>query len=122
MGVGTWLTEEVTFDSTGKLTSNGTWDYKPPCTKDIPLEFNVTLLKNNPNIVGILGSKATAEPPMILSNSVHFALRRTIELARLDRGLSPTDAGTFVLNTPATAERVLDIIGTVPNKDFVLKM
>jgi hypothetical protein len=59
---------------------------------------------------------------MILSNSVHFALRRTIELARLDRGLSPTDAGTFVLNTPATAERVLDIIGTVPNKDFVLKM
>lgn len=122
MGVGTWLTEEVTFDSTGKLTSNGTWDYKPPCTKDIPLEFNVTLLKNNPNIVGILGSKATAEPPMILSNSVHFALRRTIELARLDRGLSPTDAGTFVLNTPATAERVLDIIGTVPNKDFALKM
>tara|TARA_B110000090_G_scaffold170981_1_gene190852 strand:- start:122 stop:2521 length:2400 start_codon:yes stop_codon:yes gene_type:complete len=120
MGIGTWLTEAVTFDSTsGKLTSNGTWEYKPPCSKDIPLEFNVRLLKDNPNVVGILSSKATAEPPMVLTNSVHFALRRCIELARLDRGLANVDARTFALNAPATAEHVVGVIGTVPTKEFV---
>ena len=123
MGIGTWLTEEVTFDATtGKLTSNGTWEYKPPCSKDIPMEFNVSLLKDNPNVVGILGSKATAEPPMILSNSVYFAVRRCIELARLDRGLEAREAGTFVLNVPATAERVVAVIGSVPCDEFVLEL
>lgn len=32
-------------------------EYKPPCSKDIPIEFNVTLLKNAPNPLGILRSK-----------------------------------------------------------------
>jgi len=123
MGIGTWLTEEAVHDPmTGKLTTNGTWEYKPPCSKDIPLEFNVSLLKDNPNVEGILGSKATAEPPMILSNTVHFALRRCIELARLDNGLSKKEAGTFVMDVPATAERVVAAIGTVAANDFVLEL
>lgn len=32
-------------------------EYKPACSKDIPIEFNVTLLKNAPNPLGILRSK-----------------------------------------------------------------
>ena len=123
MGIGTWLTEETTYDEiSGKLTSNGTWDYKPPCSKDIPLELNVTLLKDNPNVEGILGAKATAEPPMILTNSVYFAVRRCIELGRLENGLAPKNAGTFELDAPATAERVVALVGSDPMKDFVLEL
>ena len=32
-------------------------EYKPPSTKDIPIDFRVDLLKNAPNPIGILGSK-----------------------------------------------------------------
>ncbi len=126
MGIGSWMTEEARADdargaaSTGRLLSNGTWDYKPPCSKDIPLEFNVALLKDNPNVAGILGSKATAEPPMILSSTVFLALRRCVEEARLARGLGASAAADFDLHAPATAERLLAAIANDPDKDFVL--
>jgi xanthine dehydrogenase/oxidase len=32
-------------------------EYKPPSSKDIPIDFRVTLLKNAPNPKGILSSK-----------------------------------------------------------------
>jgi hypothetical protein len=32
-------------------------DYHPPFSKDIPIDFRVTLLKDAPNPLGILGSK-----------------------------------------------------------------
>jgi len=120
MGIGTWLTEEASLDEKGGLIQNGTWEYKPPCSKDIPLSFNCTLLRNNPNVEGILGSKATAEPPMILTNSVYFALRKCIAEARMANGMAASDARTFVLGAPATAERVLAAIGTDPASDFRL--
>ena len=34
MGLGYWLSEEILFDSkTGRLTTDGTWEYKPPSVK-----------------------------------------------------------------------------------------
>ena len=58
MGVGYYTTEEIRYDDrTGVLLSQGTWEYKPPTVGDIPLQLNVTLLKNNPNPVGVLSSK-----------------------------------------------------------------
>ena len=32
-------------------------EYNPPCSKDIPIDFRVELLKNAPNPLGVLGSK-----------------------------------------------------------------
>ena len=32
-------------------------EYKPPSSKDIPIDLRVELLKNAPNPVGFLGSK-----------------------------------------------------------------
>ena len=32
-------------------------EYKPPASKDIPIDFRIALLKNAPNPIGILGSK-----------------------------------------------------------------
>jgi hypothetical protein len=34
MGLGYWLSEEILFDrKTGRLTTDGTWEYKPPSVK-----------------------------------------------------------------------------------------
>jgi len=35
-------------------------EYKPPSSKDIPIDFRVDLLKNAPNPIGILGSKGVS--------------------------------------------------------------
>ena len=56
--------------------------------QDIPIEWNVELLKNAPNPMGTLRSKAVGEPPMVMSYSVVNALQRAVESARLDRGFT----------------------------------
>ena len=35
MGVGNVTTEELVFDENGRLLIDGTWEYKPPCSKSI---------------------------------------------------------------------------------------
>ncbi|KAL3680391.1 hypothetical protein R1sor_023347 [Riccia sorocarpa] len=57
-GLGYFLHEEFLFDrDSGKLLTNSTWDYKPPSSKDIPLDFRASLLHNSDNPMGILRSK-----------------------------------------------------------------
>ncbi|XP_052261039.1 uncharacterized protein LOC127865162 isoform X4 [Dreissena polymorpha] len=101
MGIGYWLLEESIYDQTsGAYLTNGTWDYKPPTAKDIPADFRVTLLKDAPNPVGILRSKACGEPPLCMSCSVLFALKHAVEEARKETGQDEY----FPLNGPATVE------------------
>ena len=58
MGLGYFTSEELKYDKkTGKLVTFNTWRYKPPTTKDIPVDFRVRILKNAPNPVGVLRSK-----------------------------------------------------------------
>jgi len=101
-GLGLHLTEEVIFDSTGVLITNGTWEYKPPSAMDIPIHMNVSLLKNSANQRGVLGSKAVGEPPLCLSCVVVFALYQAVAAARSDIGMS----GYFQLDSPCTVEKV----------------
>lgn len=42
-GLGYVLTEEMLYTDDGAVFSNGTWEYKPPCSKTIPQVFNATL-------------------------------------------------------------------------------
>ena len=101
MGMGFWLTEKIKYDpETGALLTNGTWEYKPPASKDIPVDMRVTFLNNNPNPLGVLGSKCVGEPPLCLTSSVLFAVKRAIEAARSDM----RQDGFFVLNAPATVD------------------
>jgi xanthine dehydrogenase/oxidase len=44
-GVGCLTTEEMLYSEDGRVISDGTWEYKPPCSKTIPQKFNVYLLK-----------------------------------------------------------------------------
>ncbi|XP_033731118.1 xanthine dehydrogenase-like [Pecten maximus] len=103
MGLGYWLTEELKNDpATGALLTNSTWEYKPPLCKDIPIDFRVHLLKNAPNPVGILRSKASGEPPLCMSCSALFALRHAAEAARAEIGQNTF----FPLSAPATVEKI----------------
>ena len=110
MGLGYFLTESVKHESDGTLFTNGTWEYKPPMIADIPSVFNVTLLKDAPNDAGILRSKATGEPPYIITNSVYFATKMAISSARKD--VSGENV-SFDLPVPATVE--LRQLACLPN-------
>ncbi|PVD33597.1 hypothetical protein C0Q70_04854 [Pomacea canaliculata] len=87
MGLGCHLLEDSKFDPrTGVLLTDGTWEYKPPLPKDLPIDFRVNLLRNAPNPLGVLRSKATGEPPVVLSSSALFAIKRCVEAARAEMG------------------------------------
>ena len=96
-----WLTsEELVWDSKGKLTTNNTASYKIPAIGDTPISFNVELLPKSPNMEAtIFHSKAVGEPPLMLAISVWSALRDAISSISNYR-ISPR------LDTPATPERV----------------
>ena len=94
-GVGYVTTENVLYDKNGKLTTQNTWRYKPPCSKTIPEKLNVFLLKymksGNPNLpeldkYGVKSSKSTGEPPLVLASTVFFAIKSAIMSARQDHG------------------------------------
>jgi len=109
MGIGLWTSEKITYDpTTGEKLTNGTWHYKPPLNRDIPIDFRVTLLKNSANSSGVLRSKATGEPPICMSISVLFALRYAIDAARKDAGQS----SWFQLNGPGTIDKLLKMSST----------
>lgn len=111
MGLGHALFEEAAFSpTTGELVTKGTFDYRIASSQDIPIQFNVSLLANAPNKAGILNSKATAEPPVMLAVSAFCALRDCIVAARTDAGLT----GWLDLPTPLTTARVQTACGITP--------
>lgn len=101
-GVGLMTTEKLTVNkSTGELTLYGPGNYKVPGIKNIPKEFNVTLLKDaKGERRPLYSSKGIGEPPLLLAASVHLALREAVNAARKDHGLSDN----YQLECPATPE------------------
>ncbi|XP_061182872.1 xanthine dehydrogenase-like [Saccostrea echinata] len=103
MGLGYFLLEEIKYDQkTGQQLTDGTWEYKVPLAKDIPVDFRINLLKNAPNPVGILRAKACGEPPLCMSCSALFAIKHAVEAFRRDIGKDTY----FALDAPATVEKV----------------
>ncbi|PRP80730.1 hypothetical protein PROFUN_11470 [Planoprotostelium fungivorum] len=101
-GLGYHTTEKVLYNDRGQLVSNGTWEYKIPSHRDIPIDLRVSLMKDAPNPAGILSSKASGEPPLALGCGVIFALRNAIQAARLDIGVNDF----FTLQSPASVDQV----------------
>nr|BAS67018.1 aldehyde oxidase [Penaeus japonicus]BBC28100.1 aldehyde oxidase [Penaeus japonicus] len=113
MGLGLFTSELVKFDpQSGQKLSNGTWEYKPPTALDIPVDFRVTLLPNSKNPHGVLGAKATGEPPLCLAYAVVTALRQAITSFRADHG----DDSWFQMDTPITVEKVQQLCGVKPKQ------
>ncbi|OQV18343.1 Xanthine dehydrogenase [Hypsibius exemplaris] len=104
MGLGYYTSEELVYEkTTGALVTYSTWKYKPPTTKDIPIDFRVQILQNSSNPSGVLRSKLVAEPPLCMTCSVVFALREAIKAAR-DEISQGHD--WFQINAPMTVEKV----------------
>ncbi|MQM12725.1 hypothetical protein Taro_045645, partial [Colocasia esculenta] len=100
----------------GSLYTSGPGTYKIPTVNDIPLKFQVSLLKRwlmlvkankcifvgVPNPKAIHSSKAVGEPPFFLASAVFFAIKDAITAARAEEGYN----GWFPLDNPATPERI----------------
>jgi xanthine dehydrogenase/oxidase len=109
MALGYCLSEEMLVAENGRQLNLGTWDYKIPGAYDIPVEFNVSLLKDSPNPAGIRGSKCSAEPVLGLVSSTYLAIKAAIYAARAANGLGNQ---WFQLDLPLTVERVQAAAGT----------
>ncbi len=81
--------------------SNGLWEYKIPATKDIPQQLNVVFLEDSINTTGVLSSKATAEGPYQLSNSIYLAMKAAIRASHGERNRPEF----FHVHVPATVPR-----------------
>ncbi|XP_074644518.1 xanthine dehydrogenase/oxidase-like isoform X2 [Tubulanus polymorphus] len=101
-GYGYYMTEQLHVSPEGKILSTGPASYNLPRFRNLPNEYNVTILKGSRNPRAIYSSKGIGEPPLILATSVYFAVKEAILSARSDFGVS----GYFRLDCPATAEKI----------------
>jgi xanthine dehydrogenase large subunit len=96
-----WLTsEELVWDSAGRLSTHAPSTYKIPACSDRPADFRMTLLANENREPTIFRSKAVGEPPLMLAISVFAAISDAIASLAGYRLMPALDA-------PATPERVL---------------
>ncbi|KAM6595876.1 indole-3-acetaldehyde oxidase-like [Cannabis sativa] len=113
-GVGFFLYEEYLTNSDGLVTANGTWTYKIPSLDTIPKQLNVEVLNSGRHKKRVLSSKASGEPPLFLSASVHYAARAAIRAARKQINSWGSPGGSdsiFQLDVPATMPVVKECCG-----------
>lgn len=100
-GMGWLTTEELWWDSKGRLRTHAPSTYKIPLASDRPKIFNVQLAEWSENAAATIGrSKAVGEPPLMLAISVVEALSMAVASV-VDYKVCPR------LDTPATPERIL---------------
>jgi xanthine dehydrogenase large subunit len=106
-GMGWLTTEQLWWDTSGRLRTHAPSTYKIPVAGDVPPLFKVKLLENNPNAEQtIYRSKAVGEPPLMLAMSVFFALRDAVASVG-DYRIPPP------LPAPATPEALLTAVQAV---------
>jgi len=107
-GYGLFTLEEVTYLSNASPYTLGPGRYKIPGFDDIPLELNVSLLRNAANDRAVFSSKAVGEPPLFLGASTFYAIKDAIASARRGDSKDAADDApdVFPLHSPATAERI----------------
>jgi xanthine dehydrogenase/oxidase len=113
-GIGYLMTEKLVTEPDGehkgRLNTTNTWRYKIPAVTTIPLEMNTYLFPRGDKSVAmipedtneIFSAKEVGEPPLVLANSVFFAIKAAIRASRVERGLS----NLFQFDAPATVQEV----------------
>lgn len=99
----------------GQLATRGPGAYKIPGFRDIPQQFNVSLLKDVEweNLRTIQRSRGVGEPPLFMGSVVFFAIRDALKAARKQYGVQAevgedvkSGSGLLCLESPATPERI----------------
>ncbi len=98
-GMGWLTTEELVFDSKGRLATHAPSTYKIPVSSDTPRDFRVALHDEPNRATTIHRSKAVGEPPLMLAISVYCALVDALHAIAPGRQVK--------LDAPATPERIL---------------
>jgi xanthine dehydrogenase/oxidase len=104
-GMGLFTTEESLWHrASGQIFTRGPGTYKIPGFRDIPQEFNVSLLKDVEweDLRTIQRSRGVGEPPLFMGSAVFFAIRDALKAARKEFG----DEEVLSLQSPATVERI----------------
>jgi len=109
-GTGYHTCEELVYLDDGSMVSDSTFTYKAPTTTEIPQNFHVTLYSGHGtkwiDKSGVYSSKTTGEPPIVLSNTVYFAIRNAIQAYRRETLKTP-DNQFPELTCPATTWAIL---------------
>ncbi|MEM6987715.1 MAG: molybdopterin cofactor-binding domain-containing protein, partial [Pseudomonadota bacterium] len=99
-GMGWLTTEELWWDSDGRLRTHAPSTYKIPTAGDRPAVFNMALWSPGENREATIHrSKAVGEPPLMLAISVLQALQEAV--------WAETGQAGVLLDAPATPECVL---------------
>ena len=104
-GQGLFTTEESLWHrASGQIFTKGPGAYKIPGFRDIPQEFNVSLLRDVEweNLRTIQRSRGVGEPPLFMGSAVFFAIRDALKAARKQWG----NEEILHLQSPATPERI----------------
>ncbi|KAA8565360.1 hypothetical protein EYC84_011074 [Monilinia fructicola] len=117
-GMGLFTTEESLWfragPMAGQLATRGPGAYKIPGFRDIPQQFNVSLLKGVEweELKTIQRSRGVGEPPLFMGSAVFFAIRDALKAARKEYGVTAEigedikGGGLLRLESPATPERI----------------
>ena len=89
-------------------------EYKPPCSKDIPIDFRMELLKNATNPPGILGSKG--ELPSVFQSSLELIHNSMLETNNCVRPRLITALSVWHLTQTVWPWSLLHIMGYIVNK------
>ena len=112
----------------GQLATRGPGAYKIPGFRDVPQEFNVSLLKDVTweNLRTIQRSRGVGEPPLFMGSVVFFAIRDALKAARkqygvqADIGKDTKGDGLLRLESPATPERIrISCVDPIVKRAFV---
>jgi xanthine dehydrogenase large subunit len=109
-GMGWLTTEELVWNSNGRLMTHAPSTYKIPTASDLPADFRVSLFESGGNREeAIYRSKAVGEPPLMLAISVFSAI--TDAIASLKPAVMPR------LDAPATPEAIMRAIRATTGGD-----
>jgi xanthine dehydrogenase large subunit len=109
-GMGWLTTEQLVWDSAGRLATHAPSTYKIPTASDVPADFRVALHESGGNREdSIYRSKAVGEPPLMLAISVFSAI--TDAIASLKPAVMPR------LDAPATPEAIMRAVRATTGGD-----
>ena len=109
-GLGQYLLEDMTWDDVRDhaLYTNNVGRYKLPTADDMPMEWNVRLLRYHEDVEsGLKGTKGIGEACNQLALSSYFAIKDAVSAGR-------SAPANFSLHFPASPEHIRNAIGELP--------